>query len=130
MDRPEPLIFNCRKEKTSRVLLVVTYSRAARQTLRNVCNGHEDAVVQRFGRAALLEPTELGAFLALRLRAKHDGDVQVERTAPFNEFADVPSAVREAATAYEDREHPSTPYAKFAAGSDHPDVESMRDAEL
>jgi len=112
------------------VLLVVTYSRAARQTLRNVCNGHEEAVVQRLGRAALLEPTELGAFLALRLRAKHAGDVQVERTAPFNEFAAVPESVRDAAAAYEDREHPSTPYAAFAAGTDHPAVESMRDAEL
>ena len=112
------------------MLLVVTYSRAARQTLRNVCNGHEEAVVQRFGRAALLEATQLGAFLALRLRAKHAGDVQVERTAPFNEFSDVPEAVRDAATAYEDRENPSTPYAKFAVGTDHPDPESMRDAEL
>jgi hypothetical protein len=112
------------------VLLVVTYSQAARQTLRNVCNGHEETVVQRFGRAALLEPTHLGAFLALRLRAKHAGDVQVERTAPFNEFGDVPDAVRAAATAYADREHPSTPYAAFAAGTDHPDPESMRDAEL
>jgi hypothetical protein len=112
------------------VLLVVTYSKPARQTLRNVCNGHEEAVAQRFGRAALLEATHLGAFLALRLRAKHAGDVQVERTAPFNEFSDVPEAVRTAATAYEDREHPSTPYAAFAVGTDHPDAESMRDAEL
>ena len=112
------------------MLLVVTYSRAARQTLRNVCNAHEEAVVQRFGRAALLEATQLGAFLALRLRAKHAGDVQVERTAPFNEFSDVPEAVRDAATAYEDRENPSTPYAKFAVGTDHPDPESMRDVEL
>lgn len=112
------------------MLLVVTYSRAARQTLRNVCNGHETAVVQRFGRAALLAATELGAFLALRLRAKHGGDVQVERTAPFNEFEAVPESVREAAGAYEDRDHASTPYAAFAAGTDHPDVDSMRDAEL
>jgi hypothetical protein len=112
------------------VLLVVTYSQAARQTLRNVCNGHEETVVQRFGRAALLEATHLGVFLALRLRAKHAGDVQVERTAPFNEFSDAPEAVRAAATAYEDREHPSTSYAKFAVGTDHPDPESMRDAEL
>ena len=112
------------------MLLVVTYSQAARQTLRNVCNGHEETVVQRFGRAALLEATELGAFLALRLRAKHDGDVQVERTVPFNEFEDVPEAVREAAAAYEDRERPSTPYAKFAVDSDHPDADAMGDAEL
>lgn len=112
------------------MLLVVTYSQAARQTLRNVCNGHEETVVQRFGRAALLETTQLGAFLALRLRAKHAEDVQVERTAPFNEFEAAPESVRNAATAYEDREHPSTPYAKFAVGTDHPDPDSMRDAEL
>jgi hypothetical protein len=112
------------------VLLVVTYSRAARQTLRNVCNGHEETVVQRFGRAALLKATELGAFLALRLRAKHAGDVQVERTAAFNEFEAAPESVREAAAAYENREHPSTPYAKFAAGTDHPDADAMRDREL
>jgi hypothetical protein len=112
------------------VLLVVTYSQAARQTLRNVCNGHEETVVQRFGRAALLEATELGAFLALRLRAKHAGDVQVERTAAFNEFEDAPESVRDAATAYEDREHPSTPYAAFAVGTDHPAPDSMRDTDL
>ncbi|USZ66996.1 hypothetical protein NGM10_09670 [Halorussus salilacus] len=112
------------------MLLVVTYSQAARQTLRNVCNGHEEAVVQRFGRAVLFEATELGAFLALRLRAKHTGDVQIERTAPFNEFDEVPRAVREAAAAYEGRDSPSTPYAKFAAGTDHPDPEELVDAEL
>ncbi|MFC4448620.1 hypothetical protein [Halorussus aquaticus] len=112
------------------MLLVVTYSQAARQTLRNVCNGHEETVVQRFGRAALLEATELGAFLALRLRAKHAEDVQVERTAPFNEFEAVSERVRNAAAAYEDREHPSTSYAKFAVGTDYPDPDSMRDAEL
>lgn len=112
------------------MLLVVTYSQSARQTLRNVCNAHEETVVQRFGRAVLLEPTELGAFLALRLRAKHAGDVQVERTAPFNEFEDAPRDVRAAATAYEDRENPGTPYAKFAVGTDHPDPDAMRDAEL
>ncbi|WP_132059062.1 DUF7855 family protein [Halorussus amylolyticus] len=112
------------------MLLVVTYSKAARQTLRNVCNAHDDAVVQRFGRAALFDSTHLGAFLALRLRAKHDADVQVERTAPFNEFADAPDAIREAATAYERREHSSTPYSKFAAGTDHPDPGEMADREL
>jgi hypothetical protein len=112
------------------VLLVVTYSQAARQTLRNVCNGHEETVVQRFGRAALLEATELGAFLALRLRAKHAGDVQVEQTAAFNEFEDAPESVRDAATAYEEREHSSTPYAKFSVGTGHPTADSMRDTEL
>jgi len=59
------------------VLLVVTYSRASRRTLRNVCRAHEDVVVRRFGRVALLEETEFAAFQALRLREKHGGDVQV-----------------------------------------------------
>jgi hypothetical protein len=112
------------------VLLVVTYSRAARTTLRNVCASHEETVVRRFGRAALLRETEFGAFLALRLREKHGGDVQIERTAPLNEFETVPDRVREAATAYEDRETASTPYAAFATGRDHPAPETMRDAEL
>jgi hypothetical protein len=112
------------------VILVVTYSRAARTTLRNACSNHEGTVVRRFGRAALFEATELGAFLALRLRAKHGGDVQVERTEPFNEYADAPADVREAATAYEERTEVSTPYGKFAAGTDHPSPDAMRDAEL
>ena len=112
------------------MLLVVTYARAARQSLRNVCDAHEDCVVRRFGRAALLRETEFGAFQALRLRAKHGADVQVEQTAAFNEFADAPDRVREAAAAYERRESASTPYAKFAAGREHPDPEAMRDSEL
>ncbi|QZP36693.1 hypothetical protein [Halobaculum magnesiiphilum] len=112
------------------MLLVVTYSRGARTTLRNVCRSHDDTVVRRFGRAALFAETELGAFLACRLRAKHGTDVQVEQTEPFNEFAAVRPAVREAAVAYEDRDAPSTPYTKFAVGADHPDPAAMRDAEL
>lgn len=112
------------------MLLVVTYSSAARQTLRNVCSAHGETVVRRFGRAALFEATEFGAFLALRLRGKHGPDVQVERTRPFNEFAAVPEAVRTAADAYERRESASTPYAKFAVGTDHPDPATMRDREL
>lgn len=112
------------------MLLVVTYSREARTSLRNACRTHEESVVRRFGRAALLSGTELGAFLALRLREKHGGDVQVERTRPLNEYAEVPERVRAAATAYESRETPSTPYAAFATGTDHPDAEAMRDAEL
>jgi hypothetical protein len=108
------------------VLLVVTYSRASRRTLRNVCRAHEDVVVRRFGRVALLEETEFAAFQALRLREKHGGDVQVERTRPFNEFETVDEAVREAARAYENRDSPSLPYAKFAAGTDHPSPEEMR----
>lgn len=112
------------------MLLVVTYSRAARTTLRNVCRSHDASVVRRFGRAALLEATELGAFLALRLREKHGGDVQVELTRPFNEYADAPEPVREAASAYEDRENASTPYAKFAVGTDHPDPERLAERDL
>ena len=112
------------------MLLVVTYSRASRTTLRNACAAHEETVVRRFGRAALLRETEFGAFLALRLREKHDDDVQVERTAPLNEYDDVPTDVREAATAYENREAASTPYTAFASGRDHPAPERMRDADL
>jgi hypothetical protein len=112
------------------LLLVVTYSRAARTTLRNVRRTHGSAVVRELGRAALFEETELGAFLALRLRAKHGDDVQIERTRPFNEFAAVREAVRDAAEAYEDRETASTPYDKFAAGTDHPDPDAMRGTDL
>lgn len=112
------------------MLLVVTYSRSARTTLRNVCRNHEAAAIRRFGRAALLAETELGAFLALRLREKHGSDVQVERTEPLNEFADVPEGVRDAARAYEDREHASTPYRAFAADSEHPATEELREQEL
>lgn len=112
------------------MLLVATYSRAARTSLRNVCRTHESTVVQRFGRAALLAESELGAFLALRLREKHGADVQVERTSPLNEFSDVPDRIREAAIAYEARESASTPYAKFAVGTDHPDPTTMRDRDL
>lgn len=112
------------------MLLVVTYSRAARTTLRNACRSHEETVVRRFGRAALLEATEHGAFIACRLGEKHGGDVQVQLTRPFNEYADAPDRVREAAAAYESRERDSTPYTKFAAGSDHPDPEAMRERPL
>lgn len=112
------------------MLLVVTYSRAARTTLRNACRAHEGTVVRRFGRAALLERTAFGAFLALRIRAKHPDDVQVERTAPLNEFADVPDDVREAAEAYAARDARATPYSKFAAGTDHPDPTAMKRREL
>lgn len=112
------------------MLLVLTYSQAARQALRNACRTHEDTVVRRFGRAALFAETEFGAFLALRLRAEHGGDVQVERTRPLNEFAEVTDAVREAAEAYADRDHASTPYDKFAAGTAHPATASLKDSEL
>ena len=106
------------------MLLVVTYSRAARRTLRNVCSAHEESVVRQFGRAALFEWTELAAFHALRMREKHGLDVEIDRVERF-EPASVPAAVREAATAYERRETPSLPYRQFAAGSDHPDPASM-----
>lgn len=112
------------------MLLVVTYSRAARQALRNACRNHEDVVVQRLGRAALLEPTEFGAFLALRLRAEHGPDVQVERTEPLVDGRDVPDDVRAAATAYAERDERATPYEKFAAGRDHPDPAELKASEL
>lgn len=112
------------------MLLVVTYSVEARATLRNVCQAHEDTVARRFGRAVLLHETQLGAFLALRLQAKHGGDVQIDRTRPLNEYADVPRAVREAAEAYESRDVASTPYHAFAAGTAHPSPETLRTREL
>jgi hypothetical protein len=42
----------------------------------------------------------------------------------------VPDAVREAATAYESRESPSTPYAKFAVDTNHPAPAAMQGEEL
>jgi len=112
------------------MILVVTFSRAARQALRNACRAHEDAVVRRFGRAALFEATAFGAFLGLRLRERHGGDVQVERTEPLNEFVDELADPRDAAEAYESRESPSTPYAKFAAGRDLPSKATLRERDL
>ena len=112
------------------MILVVAYTPEARTTIRNVARAHEDSVVRRFGRAVLLRETAFGAFLACRLRTRHGTDVQVERTEPFNEFADVPDAVREAARAYENRSRRHTPYAKFAAGTEHPSPAELRDEEL
>ncbi|OYR56506.1 DUF7855 family protein [Halorubrum halodurans] len=112
------------------MILVVTYSEAARTGLRNACRRHDDQVVRRFGRAALLEASAYGAFLALRLRESHGDAVQIERTEPFNEFAIVDDAVRRAASAYAERDARSTPYASFAAGTDHPDPEAMKRREL
>ena len=111
------------------MLLVVTYSRAARRDLRNVCRAHEECVVRQFGRVALLAWTEFGAFQALRLREKHGLDVQLERVATF-EPKDVPAHVREAARRYEDRETPSIPYRRFAAGRDLPAPDGMRGQDL
>ena len=112
------------------MLLVVTYSSASRQTLRNVCEAHESVVVRRFGRAALFEATELAALLALRLAERHGSAVQIERTQPFNEFSDAPEQVREAARAYEAEASKHTPYSKFATGTDHPQPEELADREL
>jgi hypothetical protein len=112
------------------MLLVVTYSQAARTSLRNVVRTHEETVVRQFGRAALFAETEWGAFLALRLAEKHGSDVQLERTAPLNEYREVPARVREAAAAYEGRDAPSTPYDRFAAGTDHPQPDELRAREL
>lgn len=112
------------------MLLVVTYSASARGSLRNVRRSHEECIVRSFGRSALLEATELGAFLALRLQEKHPEDVQIEVTRPLNEFIEVPEHVREAVQAYETREHACTPYSAFAAGTDLPDVKTMAKREL
>lgn len=112
------------------MLLVIAYTRHARQSLRNICRAHDEVVVLQAGRVAVLAETEFGAFQALRLREKHDEGVQVERTEPFNEFAAVRPAVREAARSYEARDTPATPYERFAAGRDLPDPESMRGSEL
>ncbi|WP_435096230.1 hypothetical protein [Halorubrum sp. N11] len=112
------------------MLLVVTYSAAARTGLRNLCRRHEDTVVRRFGRAALLDATVYAAFLALRLRESYGGDVQIERTEPFNEFVVLDEPVREAASAYANRDAKSTPYAAFASGTDHPDPDQLKGEEL
>lgn len=112
------------------MLLVVTYSKEARQTLRNVCNAHEETVVRRFGRAVLLEANGFGAFLAIRMLAKHGGDVQIERTEPFVPRRDVPDEVRDAALAYVDRDHPATPYGRFAAGETYPSKATLSEQEL
>lgn len=112
------------------MLLIVTYSESARTGLRNLCRRHEEPVVRRFGRAALLESTVYAAFLSVRLREAHDGDVQIERTEPFNEFIALDERVREAASAYADRDAKSTPYAAYAAGTDHPDPDAMKGEKL
>lgn len=112
------------------MLLVVTYSRDARQSLRNVCRTHEETVVRRFGRAALLAETEFAAFQAVRLREKHGEAVQIERTQRFNEFTAVPDSVRAAAEAYEQREEPAVPYVAFAVGREFPAPEDMKQTEL
>lgn len=112
------------------MLLVIAYSSAARQQLRNTERSFPGVFRRRFGRVGLLAETELGAFLALRMREQHGPDVQLHRTEPLNEFREVPESVREAAVAYANRGSPSTPYEKFAAGTSHPAIEALRDREL
>lgn len=112
------------------MLLVIAYSHEARTALRNVSRAHEETIVRRFGRAALFEATEFGAFLALRLQGRFPADIQIERTQPLNEFEEVPAAVRDAAKQYVTREEPHVPYAKFAASRELPDPDVMRDAQL
>lgn len=112
------------------MLLVITYSTAARSSLKNTRRLHGESIVRWFGRAALLEETELGAFLALRLQTTHPNAVQIERTTPFNEFKEVPARVREAVAAYERRTCKNTPYSSFAAGTSFPSMEGMANREL
>nr|WP_159763158.1 hypothetical protein [Halovenus carboxidivorans] len=111
-------------------MLVITYSRDARQSLRNICRTHEEIVRRQFGRVALLGETEFAAFQVIRLREKHGEAVQVEQTDPFNEFERVPDPVREAARAYEDRDRAAVPYTAFAAGREFPSPEQMKETEL
>lgn len=87
-------------------------------------------MLRQFGRVALLRGTEFGAFQALRLQEKHGDAVQIRRTEAFDEVGAVRSRVREAARAYEDRDQRALPYTAFASGTDHPDAETMKRAEL
>lgn len=112
------------------MLLVIAYTSPARQQLRNVERSHSDAFVRRFGRVGLLEETEFGALLALRLRERHGADVQVAMTDPFNEFDHVPDQVREAAVSFAGRDTRATPYDKFASGTPHPQIDELRGREL
>lgn len=112
------------------MLLVIAYTERARQALRNLCDAHEDLVVARFGRAVLLEATEFAALQAVRLREEFGTAIQVERVRPFNEFEALREEVLAAARAYADRDEPATPYAKFAAGTDHPDQADLEGVDL
>lgn len=111
------------------MFLVITYSRSARTSLRNVTRAHEETTVRQFGRAALLAGSAFGAFQALRLREKHGRDVQVERVEPFVP-EDVPDDVREAATVYEAREKATVPYHQFASGRALPSPRELREIDL
>lgn len=110
--------------------LVVADAPGARQTLRNICTTHEDAVFRRLGRAAVFEGTEFGAFLAFRLRAKHGDGVQIVQATPIGDRQDAFRRASEAARAFENRAHECTPYPKFAAGTGHPLPAEMRDRRL
>lgn len=107
--------------------LVIADSPKARETVRNVCNTHEDTVVRRFGRAVLLEPTEFGAFLAFWLRQKHGDTVRVRTTRPVAEGRQRYRRASDAALAFANREHERTPYPKFAVGTEHPQPVEMHD---
>lgn len=111
-------------------ILVVADSPEVRQTLRNACNTYEKAVIRRFGRAVLFEATELGAFLAFRLEQKYGDAVHVLRTASVDGRRDEYRRAHEAAIAFENRDHESTPYPKFATGTDHPMPEEMHERKL
>ena len=112
------------------MLLVIAYSRRARQTLRNVCRAHEEIVVRQFGRVALLEETEFGSFQALRLQEKHGEAIQIEVTNSFDATEMVRPAIREAAVAYESRENSSVPYDRFRTGTDYPSATTMKEQML
>jgi len=111
------------------VLLVIAYSRGARQSLRNICRAHETSVVRQFGRVALFEATGFGAFQALRLREKHGDAVQIERTQPFDRET-VPAEVRSAASAYESRDEPALPYEPFAEREALPSPAELKATDL
>ncbi|MFB6111506.1 MAG: hypothetical protein ABEJ35_03110 [Halobacteriaceae archaeon] len=108
------------------MLLVVAHSRAARRTLRSAAEAHPDTVVRRFGRAVIVADTAFGAFLACRLRTEFGEAIQVERTVPFIAEVDVAEDVRRAAVAYAGRDTATTPYASFAAGTEHPDPDALK----
>lgn len=112
------------------MLLVVAYSTDARQDLRNASRRHPEAVVRRFGRAVLLAETELGAFLALQLRARHEHDVQLERTRPLDTDNGIPDRVHDAVDAYTSRGHPNTPYATIAARDGLPTTAELHETDL
>lgn len=112
------------------MLLIAAHSGDARTTLRNAIDAHESVVVRRFGRAVLLEETEFSAFLACRLRVEYGESIQAEQTAPLLPGRDVPADVQAAATAYATREERATPYAAFAANTDHPTPTELKQRDL